>query len=423
MAMDTPARIAVLGAGPIALETALYARFLGYDVDLYERGQVCENLLRWGHVRLFSPWRMNVSPLGLAALAAQDPGWRPAEDDAILTGCELVERYFLPLARCDLLADHIQEHTEVLALGHERLLKCDLVETETRADDPFRILLRRRSGEERTATADVVIDATGTYGQHNWVGRGGIPAPGEIGAQERIEYELADVLGRDRGRYAGCRVLLVGAGYSAATSAVALAELAASSPGTQVTWITRGESDTTLAVPITLVPNDKLPERDRLARAANALVGAADGPVTHWPDTLVEAIEWQPAAEKFSVTLAGRHGGVLEVERIIANVGYRPDNRLYAELHVHECYATQGPMKLAAALLGQASADCLDQQIQGPASLFNPEPDFYIIGSKSHGRGSKFLLSLGREQIRELFTIIGDRVDLNLYATVGKRLP
>jgi hypothetical protein len=80
-------------------------------------------------------------------------------------------------------------------------------------------------------------------------------------------------------------------------------------------------------------------------------------------------------------------------------------------------------MKLAAAILGQSSADCLDQRTQGPATLLNPEPDFYIIGSKSHGRGSKFLLSLGREQIRELFTIIGDRADLNLYATVGKRLP
>ncbi len=423
MAMDTPARIAVLGAGPIALETALYARFLGYDVDIYERGRVCDNLLRWGHVRLFSPWWMNVSPLGMAALAAQEPCRRPADDDAILTGCELAERYFLPLARCDLLADHIQEHTEVVALGHQRLLKSDLVDADTRADDPFRILLRRSSGEERTATADVVIDATGTYGQHNWVGRGGMPAPGEISAQERIEYGLADVLGRDRGRYAGRRVLLVGGGYSAASSAVALAELAASSPGTQVTWITRGESDAASGAPIALVPDARLPERDRLARMANSLAGAAAGPVTHWPETLVDSIEWQAAEERFSATLAGRHGGVLEVEQIIANVGYRPDNRLYAELQVHECYASQAPMKLAATLLGQSSADCLDQRTQGPAALLNPEPDFYIIGSKSHGRGSKFLLSLGREQIRELFTIIGDRADLNLYATVGKRLP
>ncbi|HUY34746.1 MAG TPA: FAD-dependent oxidoreductase [Pirellulales bacterium] len=423
MAMDTPARIAVLGAGPLGLETALYARFLGYDVDLYERGRVCANLRQWGHARLFSPWWMNVSPLGLAALSAQEPGWRPPDDDAFLTGWELVEQYFQPLAHCDLLIDHLQEQTEVVAVGHQRLLKSDMVDADTRADDPFRILLREGSGAERTATADVIIDATGTYGHPNWAGRGGMPCVGEIGARERIEYGLADVLGRDRGHYAGRRVLLIGAGYSAATSVVALAELAATSPGTQVTWITRGESGGESSGPIARVHGDPLDQRDRLARAANALAGAAEGPLTHWPGTLVDAIEWQPAAERFAVRLAGGHPGSIEVERIIANVGYRPDSRLHAELQIHECYASQAPMKLAAALLGQASADCLDQRSQGPETLLNPEPDFYIIGSKSHGRGSKFLLSVGREQIRELFTIIGDRADLNLYASVGKRLP
>ena len=45
MAIDTPARIAVLGAGPIGLEAALYARFLGYDVDVYERGKVADRNL------------------------------------------------------------------------------------------------------------------------------------------------------------------------------------------------------------------------------------------------------------------------------------------------------------------------------------------------------------------------------------------
>ncbi|HKD37575.1 MAG TPA: FAD-dependent oxidoreductase, partial [Pirellulales bacterium] len=48
MAVESPARIAVLGAGPIGLEAALYARYLGYEVDVYERGRVAEHLLQWG---------------------------------------------------------------------------------------------------------------------------------------------------------------------------------------------------------------------------------------------------------------------------------------------------------------------------------------------------------------------------------------
>ena len=86
MAIDTPARIAIMGAGPVGLEAALYARYLGYDVDLYEQGRVAEHVLRWGHVRMFSPFGGNRSPLGVAALKAQDPAWQAPADDALLTG-------------------------------------------------------------------------------------------------------------------------------------------------------------------------------------------------------------------------------------------------------------------------------------------------------------------------------------------------
>ena len=77
MAIDTPARIAILGAGPIGLEAALYAHYLGYDVDVYERGRVADSVRAWGHVRMFSPLAMNCSLLGLAALKAQDQAWQP----------------------------------------------------------------------------------------------------------------------------------------------------------------------------------------------------------------------------------------------------------------------------------------------------------------------------------------------------------
>jgi len=74
---ETSARIAILGAGPIGLETALYARYLGYPVQLFERGEsATANVLAWGHVHLFTPARMNISPLGVAALQAQDPKWQ-----------------------------------------------------------------------------------------------------------------------------------------------------------------------------------------------------------------------------------------------------------------------------------------------------------------------------------------------------------
>ena len=433
MAVDTPARIAILGAGPAGLEAALYARYLGYDVDLYERGRAAENLLRWGHVRMFTPWRMNVTPLGAAALRAQHDAWRPPDDEAILTGRELAEQYFIPLAQSDLLVDGLQTGIEVRAIGRHGLLKQDLVDEEIRIDAPFRILLGEAGGQERLATADVVIDATGTYGNHLWAGQAGIPALGELAAAAQIEYGLPDLLGAEREKYAGRRVLLVGAGYSAATNAVALAELAAAAPATRVTWLTRprpsgGEAS---QGPMTLIADDRLPERDRLARAANALA-AAGAPIEHRGATSIECI--QPlAGGGYRVGLSGEHAGEVEIDRIIANVGFRPDNRLYSELQVHECYASGGPMKLSAALLQAPAADCLAQAAAGSEALLNeallneallnPEPDFYILGAKSYGRNSQFLLSAAHEQIRQLFSIIGDRADLDLYATARKLNP
>ncbi len=108
----------------------------------------------------------------------------------------------------------------------------------------------------------------------------------------------------------------------------------------------------------------------------------------------------------------------IEVDRIIANVGYSPDNSLYSELQVHECYASRGPMKLSAALLGASSADCLDQSSMGANTLKNPEPNFYIIGNKSYGRNSTFLIRVGLSQIVEVFSLITGDENLNLYENI-----
>ena len=417
MAVDTPARIAVLGAGPIGLEAALYARYLGYDVELYERGRVAENLRRWGHVRLFTPWRMNVSPLGVAALTAQDDAWRSPPDDALLSGRQLAEAYYLPLAQSDLLVDRLKIETEVIAIGRQGQLKGENVGHDARIFADFRLLLRDAAGTERVETADVVIDATGTYGNHRWMGDGGIPALGELAAAPVIEHGLPDLLGAEREHYVGRRTLVVGSGYSAATSVVALAKLAAEVPETKTVWLTRRESAADQPGPVALIAEDRLPERERLARAANALAGSAA--IDHRPGTMVQSIA-RTDDGGFRVQLVGKNAGDIEVDRIIANVGYRPDNSLWSELQMHECYATGGPMKLAAALAGQTSADCLDQVAVGPQALINPEPDFYVLGGKSYGRDSQFLLSAGLAQIRDLFSIIGDRAELDLYATCSK---
>ena len=85
-------RIAVIGAGPIGLEAALFAMQAGFDVQVYERGRVAENVGQWGHVKLFSPFGMNASQWGRAALNDAASAEPLPSDDALLTGREFAQR-------------------------------------------------------------------------------------------------------------------------------------------------------------------------------------------------------------------------------------------------------------------------------------------------------------------------------------------
>lgn len=411
MEFDTPARIAILGAGPIGVEAALYARYLGYDVDLYERGEIGGNIIKWGHVRLFTPFSMNASPLGLAALQAQDPQYEPPAGDAFLTGSQWVERYVAPLANTDLVRRSLRLKTEVLNVGREGLLKSDKPGSPERAEAAFRLLVRDEAGE-RIETADLVIDATGAFGKYNAnpLGDGGLPAIGENELRDAIWYGLPDLRNRDREQFLGKHTLVVGSGYSAATNVAELAELAKENGAARITWLVREPCET----PMQRIANDQLPTRDQLAAKVNELAGSS---VNLVDGSRVHAISRDETGEPFIVATVGKHESTLVVDRIIANTGYRPDNSIYSELQVHECYATGGPMKLAAALMTNASVDCLDQQSAGSAALVSPEPNFCILGAKSYGRNSNFLFSVGLQQIRDLFAGVAGRAELDLYAT------
>ena len=393
-------RVAVIGAGPIGLEAAACAVAAGLDVAVYERGRVASAVRDWGHVRLFTPFAMNSSAWGRAAVAAAFGAVSLPANDEQLTGRGLVSGYLEPLSRIPALAGRIHESFRVRAITRQRTWKHHLVGRRETVADRFRILLDTPVGE-RVESADVVLDCSGTWPNHNWIGAGGVPCPGERRLLAAGDYRLPDVAGIGRDRFAGRTTLVVGSGYSAATTVAGLVRLARDAPGTRVVWVTRDRSDG----PLTAIDDDPLTERLQLAQQANRSARDGHGPVDWRPGRLVQAI--RPAGNRFAVRLddaawagQGEPGETIEVDRIVANVGYRPDRSLYEELQVHECYATGGPIALAAKLLGEQSADCLDQSAGDARLLENPEPGFFILGAKSYGRDSRFLLSVGHQQIR-----------------------
>jgi hypothetical protein len=292
------------------------------------------------------------------------------------------------------------------------LLKEDAPGDAKRSQQPFRLLVREAKSRERIEEADIVLDCTGTYGHHRWMGDGGIPAAGELPLEAQISYGLDDVAGERRNTYAGKSILVVGGGYSAATTVCNLATLAESDPATWVIWLARSAG----TQPLKRITNDPLRERDRLAVRANNLATRTDGNVEFHNQAAIDAVESGGPDKGFKVTArCADKQRTWDVDRIVANVGYTPETGLYRELQIHECYASLGPMKMAAALLKHAGSDCLAIPSQVADTLRNPEPEFFILGAKSYGRNSQFLIRTGFDQVRDVFRLITGKSDLDLY--------
>ncbi len=380
MPRTTSLRIAVIGAGPIGIEAALYARACGHAVVVYDRGPVGDHVRRWGHARMFTPFGVNATPLGLAEVRREKAGRSlPAEGD-LITGRQFVEVYLAPLAESETLLESLHIEEAVIQVGRAASLK----KSEQGERLPFRLLVRTGSGQERIDTADVVLDCSGTFNTPKRLGDGGIPGVGELNARPHIAWGIEDVLGERRSHFAGKSIVLVGGGYSAATTICALAELAAEENATWVFWLSHGPR----GAPLPRIPNDTLKERDRLAVKANSLATRCDGNLEFHPQTVIDEVTCHGPDGGFRI--AGRTAGKSvswEVERLIANVGYRADLRISDGLSV-------------------------DQPQGKPETR---EPGYFILGAKSFGRDSGFLLRDGFDQIRRVFAQLAGNTKLDLY--------
>jgi hypothetical protein len=340
------------------------------------------------------------SPLALAALAAQDPDWRPPGDDERLTGDEYARRYLLPLAESDLLDESIHTETTVLAVGVDQAALAAEAEKESDvlmadesmvdedgpedADDdtadatedaeeveaprgPAFYLLIEDSDGERIVTADSVLDATGLAGPLMGLGPCGIAAVGERRAARHFDLGVPDILGRDRDRFAGRRVLIVGSGSDAAMNVIALCQLAAESGDTRIVWI---------EPPV--VPGDAASEErgSRLQAARAAIAGRGE----HVPSASIERIRYKKSDEQFTVRL-NDDKRKRKFDRVLVNTPGQAVNLL----------------------------------VPTPS----PPPRFHVLGARSQSDSESFTFAQGLNQIRQVFAILGGRAGLDLYATAS----
>lgn len=384
--------VVVIGAGPVGLAAAAHLASRGETPLILEAGaSVGASILNWGHVRLFTPWNYATDAVATELLSAT--GWQAPNPSSYPTGCELVEQYLQPLADLPQIRPHVRLHSRVQSITRQGF---DKMKTDGRERAPFVVTVATAGGTEETILAKAVIDASGTSTSPNPLGAAGVPAIGERTASDQIVYGIPDVLGGERERYAGKTVLVAGSGASAFNVLLDLVRLADATPTTRIIWLLRRDLTTQT---FGGGDADQLPERGALGQRVRRLLEQGSIQVaTGFKTTAVERTGTQ-------LVVVGGAQRLGPVDEIIVTTGFRPDLSILSELRLALDPAVESPTILAP-LIDPNLHSCGTVRPHGVDELKHPEPDFYIIGSKSYGRAPTFLLLTGYEQARSVVAAI-----------------
>lgn len=426
--VESPASIAVIGAGPVGIEAALYARFLGYNVDIYDAGRPARAATRWHHRSIEATVAECTTSLGHAALAAQDESYRRPDPGTVFTGKQYAEEYLTPVAKTDLLHDFVHINSPVIEVGRYRSTLDSLPpfapssgttvalnEPETladvlqsRANDEFRLVVQSRDRGVYTARADIVLDCRGfDKGLSGW-GPGGAQAVGTASVQEFVHIWLPGDARFESRLLEYKQTLLFGQSDQAKRFASEWIEVAGACPqALKLIWIIPSASDQADTAVLQLA--EELQKKagssqsfafvftlgiDRIQRTEAGL----------WRLTLL-----QP--DDSTVELTG------DVFAPFPNP--RPTPSIGPEL------LPQQPLPPLAPFAERATGvEGLPSEPTAASDIFYPdypgwrvatqEPHYYLLGSTVEPHRASGL-SEAYNRIRDLFALLGTRRDLDLY--------
>lgn len=404
--------VVIIGGGAVGLAAAAHLVRNNESFLLFEsRETVGANILNWGHVRVFSPWKYNIDNAAEELLLQTT--WQSPDKESLHTGKEFYDLYLHPLANHPSIKPFVHTNSKVLAIGRKNM---DKMKTKGREDQPF--VLKVQQGEQQLIfEARAIIDASGTWHNLNPIGAGGILATGESENADKIFYGIPDVSGKLKERYKNKNVLIVGGGHSAINTILELDKLKDEFPGTQIHWILR---KTKISDVYGGKEEDALPARGALGIKIESLVN--EERLSIYTPFQIQEIK----KENKKLTLVGTQYEVRKalagIDEIVSNTGTRPDFSFLRELRV-DIDSTVESVPLLADLIDPNIHSCGTVRAHGERELRQREKDFYIVGMKSYGRAPTFLMATGYEQVRSVVAALaGDwdaakRTELDLPQT------
>ena len=381
--VEVPATIAIIGGGPVGIEAAIYARFLGYFVSIFEQRRVAHRMLDWHNRPLDVTVAECTTSMGHAAIAAQNPEYVRRSPNDVFTGKTFAEEYLLPLAKTDLLFDDIHFLSPVSDISRYRTFVSDVIERQERCNDEFRILVYGRHRGPWVSRADVVIDCRGASQKLSGIGPGGGLAIGESLLCDAFlshtpldrKFETKSVLGK--------HLCLVGQSVRAGQFAIEYLTQFGEEGSSRLTWVIRP---------------DRRHDNRVMENALKEISERQSGNIVVLESLGVELIQRNELGQYLLKFLKDDDSTVeMQCDGIVSLTAGRP-----------------------CALSSEVRQEQL-MHLEGSPYFVASEPGFYVLRGGNIEDGAGVGLSEAFGKIRELFAMLAGRKDLDLYDIIAKK--
>ena len=374
--------VAVIGAGPVGM--AVLARLVekGIDCRLFESGeQAGENISKWSHVRMFSPWMANVDEVCGALLARN--GWKCPTLSAFPTGGEFVANYLLPLSNVPSIRERLSFSSKVTYIHN-------------RDDGKFEISINDGAS---SYVADALIDCGGTFQAPRKLTQD-MPSQGGRGLDYLIpDFENSRVFQA----LAGKRVSVFGSGHSAISSIYGLLSVKKMSPDTKIVWCLRKHDK------VSVLEKEKRYfeySDDDFVKSVFAEIerSIAEGHIEVRTPFICTAVE----ASEDGYRVSGDDGSSFQTDHIVSNIGYQPVYGHYddVKLDLHDKWKCLNGLYES---IQPESHGCLSVKDQVVANLIQPTRNCFVLGQKSYGIASTFLVKTGYLQAECVVNHLADQ--------------
>lgn len=352
----------IIGAGPIGLAMAIRLLKSNKPFTILEKGfSVGSNMLDWGHIHLFTSWKDSIDPVSLEFL--KENGIDFSLSDSFPSGAEYVKDFLMKLSNL-IPSDSIKFGSEVKSINY-------IAETKE-----FEIRYQKGNAA-KVVMSEAVFDASGTWSQpkvifndqHLFTDKiySGIPDTNYIKSLPE-----------------NSQIAVIGSGHSAMNS---LMEIASNS-NHKLTWLIRNDAP----------------------RFGQSKVG---GKSDFLEKKVAELIKDKRIELKsgFSIKSAeGKDDGFLLkpinnteplfVNRLISNIGAFPDYSILNGFNIELDESLMIPLKMVDRIDPRLHS-CDTVSFLFEETIITNVP-YYVIGMKSFGKASNFLLSKGFNVLDEI---------------------